>query len=201
MTQEQQAQQNLVSLPQNTAPSSSSSENSSPKDKILPTNKGTFSIGFSNVNERVPIPPTPSVNQTYFQTNNETNFLPHASEPFFFPLHHNGQGIVDNNAIPTQGFCFSDLSNVIQPNPQQNVMPCTSTMMLGEVRNYGTSSKKDQYHDKAVKIMHQHTLPSFCLTSSPTSVAATVAPPITSTTVTVPSPIAQLQGNQSIFEE
>ncbi|KAE9607236.1 putative transcription factor homeobox-WOX family [Lupinus albus] len=197
-----------ASISQITAPSSSSSS-SSPKNQILPT-KG-FSIGFSNTNDiGVPNSPPPSVNQTYFQTFNETNLLPQPpSQPFFFPLHQNGQGIVDNtnnNSVPTQqGLCFPDVSNVVHVQPHhpqlhgqhQNVGPCTS-MLLNEIRNYGTSTlKKDQDQDKGMKIMHQHPQQSFPLiTSTPNSLTTTVAPPITNTSVTVSSNIAQLQGNQ-----
>ncbi|XP_019416322.1 PREDICTED: WUSCHEL-related homeobox 9-like [Lupinus angustifolius] len=197
--------QNNISISQVTAPSSSSSS-SSPKNQILPT-KG-FSIGFSNTNEiGVPNSPPPSVNQTYFQTFNDTNLLPQqpSSQPFFFPLHQNGQGIVDNannNAIPTQGLCFSDPSNVVQAQPHhpqlhgqhQNVGPCNS-MLLNEIRNYDTTLKKDQYQDKGMKIMHQLPQQSFSLiTPTPNSLTSNVAPPITNTSVTVSSNIAQLQG-------
>ncbi|CAL0313499.1 unnamed protein product [Lupinus luteus] len=207
-TTQQAPQQNLASISQITAPSSSSpSEKTSPKNQILP-NKG-FSIGFSQNNEEAVVPnsSTPSVNQTYFQTFNETNLLPPpSSEPFFFPLHQNGQGILDNNTninngLATHGFCFSDHSNVVQVQPyhsmlhvqQQNVGSCTS------IRNYGNSSKKgqgqDQDQDKRMKLMHQLPQQSFSLTSTtPTSLTTTVSPPITNASVTAPSTIAQLQG-------
>ncbi|KAK7252110.1 hypothetical protein RIF29_35838 [Crotalaria pallida] len=224
--QTQQQLQNLASnhhqLPKTTAPnnnssSSSSSEKSSSKDQILPTttNKGSFTIGFSNMNEGVANSPTISVNnQAYFQNFNETNLLPPtSSEPFFFPLHQNGQGIMDNNnnnnnnGLATQGFSFADLSNVVHVQPhhhpqlhgqqQHNVGPCTS-MLLNEIRNYGTSLKKDQDQDKAMKLMHQHhPQQSFSLTSSTTQtiLTTTVAPPISNTSVTtVTSTVPQLQG-------
>ncbi|OIV93232.1 hypothetical protein TanjilG_27411 [Lupinus angustifolius] len=204
-TTQQAPQQNLASISQITAPSSSSSsEKTSPKNQILPT-KG-FSIGFSHNNEGVVVPnsSTPSVNQTYFQTFNETNLLPPpSSEPFFFPLHQNGQGILDNNTnnnnngLATQGFCFSDHSNVVQVQPyhsmlhvnQQNVGPCTS------IRNYENSLKKDQDQDKGMKLMHQLPQQSFTLTSTtPTNLTAIVSPPINNASVTASSTIAQLQG-------
>ncbi|XP_061341524.1 WUSCHEL-related homeobox 9-like [Gastrolobium bilobum] len=183
--------------PQVTAPnssSSSSSEKSSPKE-IIPTK--VFSIGFSNVTDVVSNSPTNSVNQTYFQTHNESTLLPPPPPPpadaFFFPVQHNGQGVIPN-AITSQGFCFSELSSVVQAQSpcHNNVGPCTS-LLLSEIMNHGASSKKDQYQDKSVKIMHQPSHFNFCVT--PTSHTATVLPPITTTTITVPSPIiAQVQG-------
>ena len=204
-----QAPQNPAanSLPQFTATSSlsSSSDKSSPKDQMMPPNKG-FSIGFSNVSDVVPNSPTASVNQSYFMVHNETNLLiPPPPEPFF-PVYQNGQegAMGSANAITTQGFGFPDLSNVIHqaphqpyPHAQQNVGPSTN-LLLSEIMTHGASSKKYQDQDKAMKIMHQQhpQFISFNQSSTPTT---TVVPSITNTTVTVPSPITQFQGNQSNF--
>ncbi|KAK7302873.1 hypothetical protein RJT34_13770 [Clitoria ternatea] len=194
-------QQNLVSLPQITAPSSSSSssEKSSPKEAI-PTK--VFSIGFSNITDVLPNSPTASVNQTYL---NEPTLLPpppqHVAptEAFFFPVqHHHGHGVVvPSSTVSSQGFCFSELSNVVQGEPH-NVGPCTS-LLLSEIMNHGAAaaSKKDLEHDKSLKIMHQTPQLHFCV--SPTTTAppttTTVVPPITTTTTVPSSPIiAQVQG-------
>ncbi|XP_061363442.1 WUSCHEL-related homeobox 9 [Gastrolobium bilobum] len=187
--QQKPASSSSSSLSQIKAPSSSSSssEKSSPKE-ITPS-KG-FSIGLSNFNDGMPHSPTPSVNQAYFQTHNDkTNLLPPPTVSFSFPVHNNGHGVVvaNNNAITTQGLCFSQSSSSIiqtqpqpQPQVQQNVAPCTS-VLLSEITNHGTSSKKDQDQDKTLKIMHRHPQLTFSLTS-------TVVPPIT-----VPSDITHLQ--------
>lgn len=197
-------QQNTLSLPQTTAPSSSSSssEKSSTKE-ITPTK--VFSIGFTSVSDVVPNSPTASVNQTYFHTTNETTLPapppPPATEAFFFPVqHHAAQGhgvILPNNTIASQGFCFSELTSVVQSQP--HVGPSTS-LLLSEIMNRGASSEKgqDQYQDyKSVKTMHPYSQLSFCVTPTTTVHTATVVPPITTTTITVPSPIitAQVHGN------
>ncbi|XP_027933466.1 WUSCHEL-related homeobox 9-like [Vigna unguiculata] len=199
-----EAQQNPTSLPQITAPSSSSSssEKSSPKE-LIPTK--VFSIGFSNVTDVVPNSPTTSVNQTYFQTHHESSMLPPPPPAaaaaqtggFFFPVQHHGQGIPPST-VASQGFCFSELSNVVQLQspPQHNVGPCTS-LLLSEIVGHGAAaSKKDLEQDKSLKIMHQPSLFNFCVT--PTTTAPTTPsaiPPITTSSTTVLSPvIAQVQG-------
>ncbi|TKY71782.1 WUSCHEL-related homeobox 9 [Spatholobus suberectus] len=197
-------QHNPTSLPQVTAPSSSSSssEKSSPKE-ILPTK--VFSIGFSNVTDVVPNSPTASVNQTYFQTHNESTLLPPPAaaapvEAFFFPVQHHGHGEAPST-VTSQGFCFSELSNVVQAqsHAQHNVGPCTS-LLLSEIVSHGAAgSKKDLQQDKSLKIMHQPPLLNFCVTPTTTApITTTVVPPITTSTTTVLSPIiAQVQGNLS----
>ena len=204
-----ETQQNTATHhPQITAPtsSSSSSEKSSPKE-IIPTR--VFSVGFSNVSDVVPNSPTASVNQTYFHTHNETTLPPPpppvaaataSAEAFFFPVQHHGQGVVvPNSTITSQGFCFSELSSVVhaQSHGQQHnvVGPCTS-LLLSEIMSHGGVSKKDQEHDKPVKIMHHPPQLSFCVTPPTTAHTATVVSPITTPTVTVPTPlITQVQGN------
>ncbi|RDX96296.1 WUSCHEL-related homeobox 9, partial [Mucuna pruriens] len=190
-----------ASLTQITPPSSSSSSSDKSSSKELVHPNG-FSFGFSNINDAVPNSPTASVNQNYFHphNHNDTNLLPPAAEPFSFPMQNNGQGAVTTNAMTTTlGFCFSDFSNNMmqsQPQCQQNAGPCTS-LMINEIMNHGTSSKRDQDPDKAMKIPHhhpqhpQHPQLNFSLTSTP---ATTVIPPITNTPISVPCPITQLQG-------
>ncbi|KAI4306417.1 hypothetical protein L6164_029696 [Bauhinia variegata] len=191
----------------NTAPISSSSSSSDKSTPIeIPTK--AFSIGFSNVNEVVPNCPTTSMNQTYFHPHNEKTTSLSPAEPFFFPMQvqHNGAGGVGNM---TQGFCFSELSNVVQlqnqaHSGQENVETCTN-LLLSEIimnNNHGggvvASSKKEQDREKVMKMMQQHPQLSFCVDSAAASTSLThntIVPPITSTTtVTVPSPIPQVQG-------
>ncbi|CAJ1939200.1 unnamed protein product [Sphenostylis stenocarpa] len=186
--QNTETQPNSVSLSQITPPSSSSSSSDKSSSKELVHPNG-FSFGFSNVNDAVPNSPTPSVNQTYFQshTHNNTNLLP-PIESLSFPLHNNGQGVIVNNTITTHGFSvpqFSNNSMQSQPQCQPNVGPCTS-LFLNEIMNHGTFSKKDQDQDRALKLMHPQQL-SFPLTSSPTTA---IVPPISN----LQCPITQLQG-------
>ncbi|KAJ7968640.1 WUSCHEL-related homeobox like [Quillaja saponaria] len=161
------------------APSSSSSSSEKSSPKSVPNNKTLISMGFTNLNDVVSNSPTGSVNQTYFQNHNE-NSLP--AEPFFFPMQTTG-GM-------TQGFCFSELSNVVQvPHDEQNVGvgPCTS-LLLSELMNQNTSSKKDVIHDDDERVfmkMHPQQL-GFSVSST--------TPTIATTTSTVPSHINQLQG-------
>ncbi|KAK7306597.1 hypothetical protein VNO77_44546 [Canavalia gladiata] len=191
----QNSQNPPVSVPQITAPSSSSSssEKSSPKAKL-------FSIGFSNVTDVVPNSPTPSVNQTYFQThNNDTIMLPPPPpplpHPFFFP------------AVTSQPFCFSELSNVVQLQSHPPPPPSTNLFLSDINVSHATApnSKKDLEQDKSLKIMHQPPLLNFSVSpsttpptlssSSSTTTTTSLALPPTTTTTTVPSTlIPQLQG-------
>ncbi|KAK7412410.1 hypothetical protein VNO78_03869 [Psophocarpus tetragonolobus] len=197
-----ETQQNPTSLPQITASasSSSSSDKSSPKE-IIPT-KGVFSIGFSNVTADVmPNSPTACVKQTYFQTHNASTMLPPPSaapvEAFFFPVQHHGQGVAPST-VSSQGFCFSELSNVVQvqAHTQHSVGPCTS-LLLSEIVGHGAAaSKKDLEQDKSMKIMHQPPLLNFCVAPTTTSsTTTTLVPPITTPSSTVQSPVMpQVQG-------
>ncbi|XP_004485856.1 WUSCHEL-related homeobox 9-like isoform X1 [Cicer arietinum] len=197
-TQQQNPNPISSSLPQITPPSSSSSSSEkSPPKEIIPSK--VFSLGFSNINDVVPNSPTTSVNQTYLHSQNETTLLPPPPQQqqvasatnetnFFFPMQQHGQGIVlPNNVVTSQGFCFSELSNMVHAQPH-NTGHCTS-FLLSEIMNHGAnSSKKDQDQDnKSVKIMHQIPHFNFCFT--PTTSTTTVVPPTTSSTITVPSPI------------
>ncbi|CAJ2658916.1 unnamed protein product [Trifolium pratense] len=195
-------QQNSVSsLSQiTTAPSSSSSSSEkSPPKELIPSK--VFSLGFTNINDVVPNSPTASVNQNYFHPQNETNLLPTPqvtapTETFFFPMQNHVLPVTNNVTSQSQGFCFSELSNMVHHQPQQNnTAHCTAGILLSEImNNHGAtnSSKKEQvHHDKNVKIMHQTPHFNFCFAPSTT----TVAPPTSSSTITVPSPIiSQLQG-------
>ncbi|CAL0300921.1 unnamed protein product [Lupinus luteus] len=196
---EQQQKQDTVShLSQVTAPSSCSSDQKSSLTEVIQPK--VFSIGFSRVSDVVlPNSPTLSVNQNYLP--------PTLSEGFFFPVQHQAQGLLPNNNSNTissssQGFCFSELSSVVQSQQSHgphNVGPCTS-LLLSEIMNHGAASSKgdqDQVQDKNVKAIHPYSHLSFCVTPTTPLHTATVAPPsITATTVTVPSPInfSQLQG-------
>uniref|UniRef100_A0A2N9ELQ1 Homeobox domain-containing protein n=1 Tax=Fagus sylvatica TaxID=28930 RepID=A0A2N9ELQ1_FAGSY len=156
-----------------TAPSSSSSssEKSSPKAPYK-----TYSMGFPSVTE-VSNSPTASVNQTYFQSHNEV--LP---EPFFFPVQQHG-----GTSNFTQGFCFSELSNMVQV-PGHTVGPCTS-LLLSEIMNDG-ASKKDQEEKAMMKIHHPHLMNYTHPTTHTTASSSTTS----TTNGTVPSPINQFQG-------
>lgn len=180
--QSQQAQNNppITSLAPTTttAPSSSSSssEKSSPKAPLYKT----YSMGFPNVTD-VSNSPTASVNQTYFQSHSEV--LP---EPFFFPVQQPGGSvhhISEGTSSFTQGFCFSELSDVVQV-PEHTVGPCTS-LLLSEMMNDG-GSKKDQ-EEKVMKINPQL---NYTLTTHPTTVSLST----TTTGSSVPSSINQNQG-------
>lgn len=207
--QDQSPQQNPNSLPQISATvpsSSSSSSEKSPPKELIPAK--VFSLGFPNINDVVPNSPTASVNQnqTYFQPQNVTTLLPPpqvtapATETFFFPVQHHGQGIVLPNNVTSQGFCFSELSNMVpaQSHGQQhhNTGNCTTSFLLSEImNNHGVnSSKKDQEQDKSVKIMHQIP-PHLNICLPPATTPTTVLHPTTSSTITVQSPIiSQVQG-------
>ncbi|CAL5183523.1 unnamed protein product [Lathyrus oleraceus] len=214
----QQPQQNnhVSSLAQTTvAPSSSSSSSEkSPPKELIPSK--VFSLGFPNINDAVPNSPSvSSVNHNYFQTQNEANLVPPQArvtapptETFFFPMQNHGQGVAQPNNVTSQGFCFSELSNVVhaqqshgqqQHQQQQNTGHCTTSFLLSEImNNHGANSSKkhqdQQDQDKPVKIVHQIPHFNLCFTPTPTT-TTTVVPPTTSSTITVPSPIiSQLQG-------
>ncbi|XVF25720.1 hypothetical protein REPUB_Repub13aG0238100 [Reevesia pubescens] len=159
-----------------TAPStsSSSSEKSSPNG----ANKSTLSLSTSPNVIDVSNTPTASVNQTYFH-HPQNEFL---NEPFFFPVQQatSGTGF-------TQGFGFSELTNVIQVPEQPVVGPCTS-LLLSEILSHGASRKE---HEENMKMQLQH---SYTLTTAPNS-SGTIAPTAsTSSTITVPSNNHQIQG-------
>ncbi|XWS19664.1 hypothetical protein CRYUN_Cryun31cG0034900 [Craigia yunnanensis] len=165
--QNQQTQQTppITNITTITAPSSSSSDTSSPKG----ANKSTPSLSSSNVVD-ISNSPTASANQTYFhQPQNE--FL---KEPFFFPVQQATAG-----AGFTQGFGFSELTNVIQV-PEKPVGPCTS-LLLSEILNHGASRKDEE----KMKMQLQHSYST--VTTAPST--QTSPPPTASTiaTITVPS--------------
>ncbi|KAK2447371.1 WUSCHEL-related homeobox [Trifolium repens] len=178
-----------------TAPSSSSSSSDkSPPKELIPSK--VFSLGFTNINDVVPNSPTASVNQNYFHPQNETNLLPTPqvtapTETFFFPVQNHV--LPTTNNVTSQGFCFSELSNMVHQPQQNNTAHCTAGFPFSEImNNLGSNSlKKEQVQDKNVKIMHQTPPFNFCFAPSTTI----VAPPTTSSTITVPSPIiSQVQG-------
>ncbi|XP_065878760.1 WUSCHEL-related homeobox 9-like [Euphorbia lathyris] len=130
-------QQNSPNL-QAPSSSSSSSEKSPPN-----SSKRTLSLNSQTVLD-LSNSPTASVNQnTYFQPHNEFTH-----EPFFFPTQHTATGAVPGTGTGsfTQGFCFSDLSNVVQVQ-DHSVGPCTN-LLLSEIVNNSDhhTSKKDDHH-------------------------------------------------------
>ncbi|XP_041028906.1 WUSCHEL-related homeobox 9-like [Juglans microcarpa x Juglans regia] len=165
--------------------SSSSSEKSSPKAPQMMT---TSKVAFPNVTD-ASNSPTASVNHTFFQSRGEN--LP---EPFFFPVqqitgdqvHHKG-----GTASFTQGFCFSELSNVVQVPEQDTVGPCTS-LLISEIMNHGDSEKSLE-DEKAMKFFHHQQ--NYAVTTHPITHTTAVSPSTTATyTGTVSSPIDQVQG-------
>ncbi|KAK4259708.1 hypothetical protein QN277_006014 [Acacia crassicarpa] len=164
-------------LPSFKPPSSSSfSTNGFSSDIILPSSP-TSGGGSSVSNYHHPT--------TYFQTHNNVTSL---SEPFFFPA--------SSSASTHQGFCFSELSGLVQ---HQNVGPCTS-LLLSEMMN---NQKKEQDHNKnnmKSTIMNHHHHLSFCVAAS-SSVTPTIhhSPVVPSTTsLTVPSLfVPQIQGEEA----
>nr|APR63647.1 WUSCHEL-related homeobox 9 [Populus tomentosa] len=158
--------------------SSSSSEKSSPKvsKRTLSLSSPTF-IDASNS-------PTSSVNKTYFQAHNE--FVP---EPFFFHSQQPGGG---GTGAFAQGFCFSELSNMVHVQ-DHTVGPC-SRLLLSEIMN-SSASKKVNHEEKNLKMQ-----PQLCYTpASPvTGSMAGLAPPLTpstdTSTVAFQSTINQIQG-------
>ncbi|RZC46575.1 hypothetical protein C5167_039534 [Papaver somniferum] len=135
-----------------TAPSSSSSsssEKASPK-KTSNNKKNIAAMGTTGVNFVDALnSPTDSVNQTYFQTT-QGELISSSPDPFFFsatmPVQQSG---ISSTGF-TQGFCFSELPNVIQypsQNHHQGIGHCSS-LLLGELLHHGSTLKKDEAVDK-----------------------------------------------------
>ncbi|GAV76964.1 Homeobox domain-containing protein [Cephalotus follicularis] len=160
-----------------TAPSSSSSsssERSSPKGS-----NRAFSLTTPSIVDATNSP-TNSVNQTYFHAHSE--FL---TEPFFFPLQEQTGG---GSGGFTQGFCYSELTNVLQAPDQLTIGPCTS-LLLSEIMNHGGALKKE-HEEKTMKIQPQL---HYTVTTAP--ITQSIVPPTpATTTVTVPSTNSQIQG-------
>ncbi|KAE8700527.1 hypothetical protein F3Y22_tig00110556pilonHSYRG00242 [Hibiscus syriacus] len=173
LSQPQQNQQ----IPPSTAPSSSSfsSEKSSPKGAN--NNNSTLSLSSANIIE-VSNSPSAPVNQTYFhQPQNE--FL---NEPFFFPMQQASAGTGF-----TQGFGFSELTNVIQI-PEEPVEPCTS-LLLSEILNHGDSRKEQEE-----KTNMQLQLSYSTVTTAPSTHSIAPHTASASNTITVPSNIQLTHG-------
>jgi hypothetical protein len=160
--------------------SSSSSEKSSPKGskRTLSLSSPTF-IDASNS-------PTSSVNKTYFQAHNE--FVP---EPFFFHSQQTGGG---GTGAFAQGFCFSELSNMVHVQ-DHTVGPC-SRLLLSEIMN-SSASKKVNHEERNLKMQ-----PQLCYTPvSPVTGSIGLAPPLTPSTDTstfaFQTTINQIPGNIS----
>ncbi|KAB5534073.1 hypothetical protein DKX38_017159 [Salix brachista] len=160
-----------------TAPSSlsSSSERSSPKvsKRTLSLSSPTY-IDSSNS-------PTSAVRHTYFPAQNEF-----VSEPFFFPVQQTG----GETAAFAQGFCFSELSNVVHVQ-DHTVGPCTS-LLLNEITN-SSASKKVNHEDKNRKMEPQL---SYTATSQVTHSIDLAPLPLSAnaSTVSIQSTINQVQG-------
>ncbi|CAK7350489.1 unnamed protein product [Dovyalis caffra] len=184
----QQSSQQQHITPPNTNPASATltapSSSSSSSEKSSPNgSKGTLSLSsptFIDASNS----PTSSVNQTYFQAQNE--FVP---EPFFFPVQQTGAG--GGTGAFTQGFCFSELSNVVNVQ-DHTVGPCTS-LLLSEIMN-SSASKKVNHGEKSPKIQPQL---GYIATSAITHSIGLSSPLPSSTntsTVAVQSTVNQIQG-------
>jgi hypothetical protein len=167
-----------------TAPSSlsSSSEKSSPK-----VSKRTLSLSsppFIDASNS----PNSSVSQTYFQAQNEF-----VSEPFFFPVQQTGGETV----AFTQGFCFSELSNLVHVQ-DHTVGPCPS-LLLSEITN-SSASKKANHEERNLKMQPQLSYTA----TSPVTHSIDLAPPLplsaNTSTVSIQSTISQIQGNKSFIQ-
>ncbi|KAJ8761514.1 hypothetical protein K2173_001649 [Erythroxylum novogranatense] len=158
--------------------SSSSSEKSSPRGS-----KRTFSLSSPGLFD-VSNSPTASVNQTYFQAPNE--FVP---EHLLIPVQQQtGAGA---SGTFTQGINFSEVFNVA-PEQGHTIGPCTS-LLLSEILNSGATKKNQQDH-RSMKMQ-----PQICYTmTTPINPGVDLTPLTlshsTTNSVTVPSPIAQIQG-------
>ncbi|WCJ27124.1 WUSCHEL-related homeobox 9 [Euphorbia peplus] len=165
--------------------SSSSSEKSPPN-----SSKRTLSLNSQNVLD-LSNSPTASVNQnSYFQPHQE--FTP---EPFFFPAQPTAVSGAGTGSF-TQGFCFSDLSSVVQVQ-DHSVGPCTS-LLLSEILNSDASLKKDLQNDHQ-KNMKMQPIIDYSFTT-PNAHSIGLAPPFpfsitdTNSVSTVSSTISQIQG-------
>ncbi|KAF6158455.1 hypothetical protein GIB67_022052 [Kingdonia uniflora] len=164
--------------------SSSSSEKTSPKK----TEKGLILNGVNVID--VSNSPTASVNQTYFQGPD------YSSEPFFFPVpvQHNCGG----NGVFSQGFCFSELSNVVQI-PETVSEPCPG-YLLSELLDHETSEKHEEEKMKLSQKLHYSILPPprprppTPTTSITTHTIPTSIYTITTPSSTCPATMVQIQG-------
>ncbi|KAJ4840407.1 hypothetical protein Tsubulata_002067 [Turnera subulata] len=167
--------------------SSSSSEKSSPRGskRTLSLSSGSLALDHQLSNS-----PTSAVSQTYFQGHNE--FL---HEPFSFPVQQPGAGA--GSGAFAQGFCFSDLTNVVQVQDHA-IGPCTS-LLLSEIMNSGASKKS---HAEKMMKMQSSQLSYNNVNTIPVTNSIGLAPLIPSPTnttdsATVTSAINQIQGDQS----
>ncbi|MCL7023313.1 hypothetical protein MKW94_013510 [Papaver nudicaule] len=178
------------SLPKTlTAPSSSSSsssEKASPK-KINNNKNNYAAMGATGVNLIDALnSPTASVNQTYFQTTQGELISSSSPDPFFFstPIPVQQSGI--SNTGFTRGFCFSELSNVIQypnhVNHHQGNGHCSS-LLLGELLNHGSTLKIDEAADKLKDWQKLSYTTNSTITSTGT-IPSTVIDTIPSSTIT-----------------
>lgn len=156
--------------------SSSSSSEKSPKGskRTLALSSPSF-MDASNL-------PTSSVNKTYIRAHNES-----VPEPFFFHSQQTGGGGAGAFA---QGFCFSELSNVI--HLQDHIVGRCSNLLLSEIMN-SSASKKVNHEVKNLTMQPQliHT------SASPVTDSNGLAPPTHTSTFASQSTINQIQGNIS----
>ncbi|PRQ29055.1 putative transcription factor Homobox-WOX family [Rosa chinensis] len=195
----QQQQSHKPSLTAAPSSSSSSSERSSPNKQQQQSNKA-FSMGFSspphvvtthdvsNINS-----PTASVNQTsFFHALPNPEVLPESA--YFFPVNNpsstNGP-VASGSFSTTQGFCFSELANVVHVNNSPDLHgPCTSLLLSEIMNNNGMASRKNGQDQemKGTKMdqLQQQLNYNGAVTTSPTTTGAV--------NVAVPSPMTHIQG-------
>ena len=158
--------------------SSSSSEKSSPKES-----KRTLSLSSPSFMDASNLS-TSSVNKTYFRAHDES-----VPEPFFFHSQQTGGGGAGAFA---QGFCFSELSNVV--HLQDHTVGRCSNLLLSEIMN-SSASKKVNHEEKNLTMQPQ----LFYTPASPVTDSNGLAPltPTHTSTVASQSNINQIQGNIS----
>ncbi|KAG5247017.1 WOX9a [Salix suchowensis] len=159
--------------------SSSSSEKSSPRES-----KGTLSLSSPSFMDASNLS-TSSVNKTYFRAHDES-----VPEPFFFHSQQTGGGGAGAFA---QGFCFSELSNVV--HLQDHTVGRCSNLLLSEIMN-SSASKKVNHEEKNVLTMQPQLsyTPASPVTDSINGLAPPLTPPTHTSTVASQSTINQIQG-------
>jgi hypothetical protein len=179
--------------------SSSSSERSSPNKQQQQPNKA-FSMGFSSSLPHVVTTshdvssmnsPTASVNQqtSFFHALPNPEVFPESA--FFFPMNSPSSTgpVASANFSTAQGFCFSELANVVHVNNSPDLHgPCTSLLLSEIMSHNGMASRKniqDQEMKGAIK-MDQQLNYNGAVNTSPTTTGAV--------NVAVPSPMTHIQG-------
>ncbi|KAI3939569.1 hypothetical protein MKX01_038524 [Papaver californicum] len=190
-------QSSPITLTAPSSSSSSSSEKASPK-KTDKNKKNIAAMGITSVNLMDALnSPTDSVDQTYFQTT-QGELISSSPDPFFFsaPMPVQQSGISSTGF--TQGFCFSELSNVIQypnHNHHQGIGQCSS-LLLGELLNHGSTLKKDEAAGKTKEWQKL----SYTTSTIPSTVVDTIPSSTITSTTTGSTLIHGVQGEGGVGE-